>query len=107
MRFLEAFDCTILEKTPSYVTVKLSSEADREMTGRPYYWSFIERTGTAAETMTYTFVFDPEQMKLAAKPKSATAVKSPPPAGPGPTGNGGTPGQSAERTPDSILGRYF
>ena len=63
MRFLEAYDCTILEKTPAYVTAKLSPEADREMTGRPYYWSFIERTGAAAETMTYKFVFDPEQMK--------------------------------------------
>ncbi|MCD1259287.1 hypothetical protein B5M42_010600 [Paenibacillus athensensis] len=60
MRFLEAYDCTVLEKTPASVTVKLSPEADREMTGRPYYWSFVERTGAAAETMTYTFVFDPE-----------------------------------------------
>ncbi|WNR43062.1 YqhG family protein [Paenibacillus roseipurpureus] len=109
MRFLETFDCTILEKTPSYVTVKLSPEADREMTGRPYYWSFIERTGAVAETMTYKFVFDPEQMQLEAKPKAATAtaVKSPPPAGSGTAGYGGPSGQSVAGEPDSILGRYF
>jgi hypothetical protein len=108
MRFLEAYDCTILEKTPAYVTAKLSPEADREMTGRPYYWSFIERTGAAAETMTYKFVIDPEQMKLEAKPKAAvTAVKSPPPTGYGPSDQGGSTNQTAEGAPDSILGRYF
>ena len=109
MRFLEAYDCTILEKTPAYVTAKLSPEADREMTGRPYYWSFIERTGAAAETMTYKFVTDPEQMKqLEAKPKAAvTAVKSPPPTSYGPSGQGGAANQTSDGAPDSILGRYF
>ncbi|NQX59925.1 YqhG family protein [Paenibacillus qinlingensis] len=108
MRFLEAYDCTILEKTPASVTVKLSPEADREMTGRPYYWSFIERTGAAAETMTYKFVIDPEQMKLETKPKPAavTAVQSPPSTGYGPSGTGGV-GAPAGSAPDSILGRYF
>lgn len=105
MRFLEAYECTILEKSPSYVTAKLSPEADREMTGRPYYWSFVERTGTPAETMTYKFVFDPEQMRLEAKSKAApTAVKSLP--------NEGTPAvpnheQAPDGSSDSILGRYF
>ncbi|MBP1965308.1 YqhG family protein [Paenibacillus aceris] len=105
MRFLEAYDCTILEKSPAYVTAKLSPEADREMTGRPYYWSFVERTGTPAETMTYKFIFDPEQMKLEAKPKAAaTAVKSTP-AGSVPPAS--EQGQAADGSSDSILGRYF
>ncbi|MBD0381002.1 YqhG family protein [Paenibacillus sedimenti] len=113
MRFLEAFDCTILEKTPTYVTAKLSPEADKEMTGRPYYWSFVERTGTAPETMTYKFVFDPEQLKAEAKPKAAAiAVK------PSAATNSTSPGTTAGNAPsqptlaqdsssDSILGRYF
>ncbi|OCT12138.1 hypothetical protein A8709_30260 [Paenibacillus pectinilyticus] len=110
MRFLEAYDCAIIEKTPSYVTAKLSPEADREMTGRPYYWSFIERTGAAAETMTYKFVFDPEQMKQEAaaksKPAAIVAVKNPPATGYGP--NGGTgPANQPDGASDSILGRYF
>ncbi|SDO30361.1 protein YqhG of unknown function [Paenibacillus sp. yr247] len=115
MRFLEAYNCTIIEKSPAYVTTKLSPEADKEMTGRPYYWSFVERTGAPAETMTYKFILDPEQMKLESKPKvAATAVKNPP--------NGGFPnqahsqsqGQGSSQSPvapdensDSILGRYF
>jgi hypothetical protein len=105
MRFLEAYECTILEKSPSYVTAKLSPEADREMTGRPYYWSFVERTGTPAETMTYKFVFDPEQMMLEAKSKAApTAVKSPPAAGASAVPN---QEQAPDGSSDSILGRYF
>ncbi|MDQ0874219.1 hypothetical protein QFZ77_002878 [Paenibacillus sp. V4I3] len=111
MRFLEAYNCTILEKSPAYVTAKLSPEADREMTGRPYYWSFVERTGAAAETMTYKFIFDPEQMKLETKTKAtATTVKSPPNVG-GPSqsqGHGqGLAPQPPDGNSDSILGRYF
>lgn len=113
MRFLEAYNCTILEKSPAYVTAKLSPEADREMTGRPYYWSFVERTGAAAETMTYKFIFDPEQVKLETKAKAtATAVKSPPNVGA--PSQGQFQGQSQNQAPqppdgnsDSILGRYF
>ncbi|MFC5452487.1 YqhG family protein [Paenibacillus aestuarii] len=116
MRFLEAYECTILEKTPAYVTVKLSPEADKEMTGRPYYWSFVERTGAAPETMTYKFIFDPEQMKAEAKPRAAAAGKAVPagggsgaPGAPGPVGQaqGQAQGQPAAQQDDSILGRYF
>ncbi|UKS23935.1 YqhG family protein [Paenibacillus sp. HWE-109] len=111
MRFLEAYNCTIIEKSPTYVTAKLSPEADREMTGRAYYWSFVERTGAPAETMTYKFVFDPEQMKLEAKPKAAVAVKSPPAEGISVQHGGQPVGQPASQAPggnsDSILGRYF
>jgi hypothetical protein len=102
MRFLEAYGCNIIEKTPSYVTVKLSPEADKEMTGRSYYWSFVERTGAPAETMTYTFVFDPEQMKPEPKPgqPKATPAKQAEPQAPV-----GAP--AAGSADNSILGRYF
>lgn len=63
MRYLEAEQCDILEKHPAYVTVKLSPSADKELNYRPYYWSFVERTGVAPETMTCTFIFDPEEYK--------------------------------------------
>lgn len=36
-RYLEATDCSIIEKSPAHFTVKLSPEADRELTNRPYY----------------------------------------------------------------------
>jgi hypothetical protein len=118
MRFLEAYNCSIIEKTPAYVTVKLSPEADKEMTGRPYYWSFVERTGAPPETMTYTLVLDPEQMKAEPKPglKPGTAVAGPPanarPSAPADGAHGASTlqagtGASAAGGADSILGRYF
>lgn len=60
MTYLEAMDCQVLEKSPAHVTVKLSVEADKALTNRPYYWGFVDRTGAPAETMSFTFIFDPE-----------------------------------------------
>jgi hypothetical protein len=60
VRYLSARGCTILEQTPSYLTVRLSEEADREIMNRPYYWLYVERTGIEAEPMTVTFYFDPD-----------------------------------------------
>ncbi|TBL73355.1 YqhG family protein [Paenibacillus thalictri] len=79
MRYLETEQCQIIEKHPAYVTVKLSPSADRALTNRPYYWSFVERTGAAPETMTFTLVFDPDKAKdvLAAKYPQAGAASMP------------------------------
>ncbi|CAH8771923.1 YqhG family protein [Paenibacillus dendritiformis] len=85
LRYLEATDCHILEKSPAHVTVKLSERADRVLTNRPYYWGFIDRTGAEAETMRFTFVFDPAAM---------------PPEPPRAVSYGSAPGES-------VLGRYF
>src|SRR5690606_18142998 len=59
-RYFAAAGCTILEKTPVHLTVKLSPEADRELTGRDYYWNFVERTGAEPETLSFRFILDPE-----------------------------------------------
>lgn len=56
--FLESTGCHIIEKSPSHVTAKLSPDADRLLTNRPYYWSFVDRTGVQPETMTYTWMFE-------------------------------------------------
>ncbi|WP_281886221.1 YqhG family protein [Paenibacillus sp. YYML68] len=61
LRYLDAESCELLEKHPAYVTVKLSPSADKDLNHRPYYWSFVERTGVEPETMTCTFIFDPER----------------------------------------------
>jgi len=60
-RYLEATDCSIIEKSPAHFTVKLSPDADRELTNRPYYWSFVDRVGAEPETMTFLFVTDQEK----------------------------------------------
>lgn len=61
MTYLESTECQIIEKSPFHVTVKLSPQADKQLTNRPYYWGFVERTGVEPETLSFTFVFDPEQ----------------------------------------------
>lgn len=63
IRYLLATDCQIIERDPAFVKVKLSPEADKDLTGRSYYWSFVERTGAEPETMSFVFVFDPERRK--------------------------------------------
>lgn len=59
--YLRSTECEIREESPFHVTVKLSPQADRELTNRPYYWAYVDRCGVEPETMSFTFVFDPEQ----------------------------------------------
>ncbi len=61
LTYLKSTECQIIEKSPCHVTVKLSPQADKQLTNRPYYWGFVERTGAEPETLSFTFVFDPEQ----------------------------------------------
>jgi len=55
-RYLDATNCTILEKASNHFIVKLSPDADRALTNRPYYWSFVDRVGVEPETMSFLFV---------------------------------------------------
>lgn len=96
IQYLKTLECDIIEKTPYSITVKLSPEADKELTNRPYYWSFVERTEAAPETMTFKFVFDPAAAAQAAAPLGASASQEAPP----------TDG-TASGTAESILGRYL
>ncbi len=87
MTYLETTECKFLEKSPYHVTVKLSPRADRDLTNRPYYWGFIERTGVEPETMTFSFIFDAERHQ---KMQDAAA-----------------PNTAAPPQEDAILGRHF
>lgn len=58
LHYLQAMDCQILSTKPGSIATCLSIKADKEIMGRYFYWSFVERTGTLAETMTITFCFD-------------------------------------------------
>jgi len=118
MRFLDVMNCSVLEKTATSVLVKLSPEADKELTGRSYYWGFIERTGEPAETMTMRFVFDPvkeAEAEEAARNRTneAAMAKLPPGAhGLAPSTASSTPAEplgADGNSPlsDSILGRYL
>lgn len=59
MQYIQSTNSQIIEKGLAYATVKLSPQADKDLTQRSYYWGFVERTGAEPETLTYCFVFDP------------------------------------------------
>lgn len=111
MDYLDATECTIIEVSPLHVTAKLSPRADRMLTDRPYYWGFVERTGVQPETLSFTFVFDPEKYDaLAAEAAAAPRAQH---GGAGSPAAGGGSGASAGAAPggadpqDGILARYF
>ncbi|WP_138751978.1 YqhG family protein [Paenibacillus sinopodophylli] len=76
-RYLEATECSILEKSPVHFTVKLSPLADRELTNRPYYWSFVDRVNAEPETMTFLFVTDKNKYDAAEEAKKIEVVPLP------------------------------
>jgi len=104
-RYLEATGCHVLEHHPAYITVRLSPEADKALMNRPYYWSFIERTGAEPETMTLTLVFDEEQFarlqEQQKRGRTNTAESRGAQTSSGPSEGAGGAGN------DSILARYF
>lgn len=103
MRYLEATDSQVIEKSPGKVSVKLSPAADKALTGRSYYWNFVERTGAEPETMTFSFIFDPNQAEAEAQHrKQEQAHKQNPSKSQNPPQN-----QNQQSQSDSILGRYF
>lgn len=132
MDYLETTECSIIEASPLHVTVKLSPRADRMLTDRPYYWGFVERTGAPPETLSFTFVFDPEKYdSLSAQPvPPARGAGNPPVPGILPPGTGAAgieagadlaanvpadadpamgaePAGGAGNAQDGILARYF
>ena len=78
LTYLEATGCHIIEKSPNHITVKLSPAADRALTGRPFYWSFIDSTGTEPETLTYTWIFQrPEVPEAGVQATRLTSLLTP------------------------------
>lgn len=72
--YIEATGSRLIEKSPGHVTVKLSPAADRAISGRPFYWSFIDNSGTEPETMSYTWIFEKAPVPEAGVP--ATPLSS-------------------------------
>lgn len=109
LTYLEALDCQIMERSPAHVTVKLSPEADKALTNRPYYWGFVERTGAPAETMSFTFIFDPDSYQQAIEAAEAKVAEASPPIVSNPAGTNGVTNGSPQGEPpkETILGRYF
>jgi len=60
-RYFQATGSHVLEAGPGHLRVKLSELADKDLTNRPLYWAFVERSGMTPQTMTLTFIFEREQ----------------------------------------------
>lgn len=58
LSYLDSTGCHLIEKSPTRITVKLSPEADRSLTNRPFYWSYVDQAGVPPETMTYGWSFE-------------------------------------------------
>ena len=74
--FLEQTGCHIIERSPTHVVVKLSPEADRALTNRPFYWSFVDRTGAEPETMTFAWYFEPPDTPASPAPAASAPALS-------------------------------
>jgi len=60
-RYFQATGSHVLEAGPGHLRVKLSETADKDLTNRPLYWAFVERSGMPPQTMTMTLIFDRNQ----------------------------------------------
>ncbi|SHE46399.1 protein YqhG of unknown function [Seinonella peptonophila] len=59
-RYLYAYDCQIIESTPSYLHTQLSIPADRDLCNRPYYWMYVEQLNLPPQPIQLCLTFDPE-----------------------------------------------
>lgn len=61
-QFLESFfagnECSIIEKGDGYLTVQLTVDMDKELMNRPFYWTYLEKTGGTPNPMQLTFITD-------------------------------------------------
>ena len=57
-KFFRAADCTIVENTPTYLTVDLTIDMDKAIMNRPFYWHYIEKTGGVPKPQRLTLITD-------------------------------------------------
>lgn len=78
LAYAEATGCKLIDQSAGHITVKLSPEADRALTGRPYYWSFIDNTGTEPETLSFSWMFGQSPLPESGTPATRlTSVMTP------------------------------
>ncbi len=114
-QYLESTGCHIIEKSPAHFVVKLSPEADRMLTNRPYYWSFVDRTGAEPETMSFLLVTDKEKYELSQQAADAAVSTDNAPASGSTPRTAGTvtgtpplsPGASVQAAVNSALARSY
>jgi len=57
-RYFEANDCEIVQNERNQLTVQLTVDIDKRLMNRPFYWTYIEKTGGTPNPMKVTFITD-------------------------------------------------
>jgi hypothetical protein len=57
-KYLKTQECEIIVKDPAYIQTQLTVDVDKDIANRPYYWMFVERTGTEPQPLQLTLIFD-------------------------------------------------
>lgn len=64
-QFLEKFflttGCTIENMGQGFMTVQLTVDMDKELMNRPFYWTYLEKTGGIPKPMKITFITDQDK----------------------------------------------
>ncbi|MBS4199651.1 YqhG family protein [Bacillus sp. FJAT-49732] len=64
-QYLETFftenDCLIEDNGPGHLTIQLTIDMDKELMNRPFYWTYLEKTGGIPNPMKITFITDQEK----------------------------------------------
>ncbi|MFS0861462.1 YqhG family protein [Fredinandcohnia sp. 179-A 10B2 NHS] len=62
VNFLEKYfvsnHCEILERQQGYMTVQLTIDLDKQLMNRPFYWTYVEKTGGTPNPMKLTLITD-------------------------------------------------
>lgn len=65
--FFKANSCPIEENGAGFLTIQLTVDMDKELMNRPFYWTYLEKTGGIPNPMKVTFITDkdkaPEDLK--------------------------------------------
>ncbi|RHW41079.1 hypothetical protein D1B31_09035 [Neobacillus notoginsengisoli] len=56
IRYFEANNCEITDRSNSHLSVQLTAEIDKELMNRPFYWHYLERTGGIPNPLTITLI---------------------------------------------------
>ncbi|RAL26599.1 YqhG family protein [Thermoflavimicrobium daqui] len=59
-RYLQAYQCHLIESAPTHIKTQLSIKADKDLLNRPFYWMYVERMNLPPQPAQFCFIFDPE-----------------------------------------------
>ncbi|MGA8941706.1 MAG: YqhG family protein [Thermoactinomyces sp.] len=59
-RYLNHYQCQIIESAPTYLVTQLSVQADKDILNRPFYWMYVEKMNIKPNPIQLCLIFDPE-----------------------------------------------